>query len=159
VFEQAQYTLSVVTEGGGKVTVEPLKTMYKYKDKITLEAVADAGWRFKEWQGDLTGEDKKSTIEITDNMQITAVFDRDQYSLTIEQTGEGSVLKSPDKAFYLYEDEVVLEAIPATGWIFRGWGGDISADDEKVSLTITRDHTVHALFEEPKYYLPAILSD
>lgn len=159
VFEKEQYTLTIVTEGGGKVIVDPLKTTYLYQEIINLEAVADAGWAFKEWQGDLTGEGEKATIEITDDMQISAIFDQDQYSLTIEQTGMGSVSKSPDKAFYLHGDEVVLEAKPVVGWIFGGWEGDISGDDEKVSLTITGDLMVHAHFKEPKYYLPVILTD
>ena len=158
VFEQDQYALTIATDGAGQVMVDPLKSAYLYKDKVALEAIADTGWTFKEWQGDLTGADNKSTIEITGDMQITAVFDQDQYNLTIEQTGKGSVSKAPDQAFYLYGEVVELEATPEKGWIFSGWEGDISGEDEKVSLAMTGDFTVHALFREPKYYIPAIFS-
>jgi hypothetical protein len=159
VFEQKQYTLTVTTLGDGLVTIDPPKAAYLYKDKVILEAVENPGWIFKEWQGDLTGGDQKSEIEIVDDMQITAVFEKNQYSLTMQISGLGSVSKSPDKQSYVYGEQVVLEASPEDGWIFKGWGGDVSGSDLTVLLTMTDNFTVYAQFEELKYYVPLIIAE
>ncbi|MFN2304714.1 MAG: InlB B-repeat-containing protein, partial [Anaerolineales bacterium] len=80
-------------------------------------------------------------------------------SLTMQISGLGSVSKSPDKQSYVYGEQVVLEASPEDGWIFKGWGGDVSGSDLTVLLTMTDNFTVYAQFEELKYYVPLIIAE
>jgi len=154
--ERRPYFLEIGTQGHGDVVVSPDLPEYAYGQEVVLHANAAPGWEFRDWLGDLLGEDPDPTIVIEGDMNITAVFEQKEYILTLQKTGLGSVSKSPDKQYYYFGDNVELDAIPATGWKFMGWDGDVSGIDSKTTLTITDNKTVHAQFEEIKYYLPAL---
>jgi len=84
---------------------------------VVLEATADAGWTFTGFSGDTT----TNSITIDANEVVTATFTQNEYTLTINTVGDGSVAKSPDKATYHYNDVVVLEATADAGWTFTGF--------------------------------------
>lgn len=57
---------------------------------------------------------------------------------------------SPAPGAWEYEDGFVvsLSALPAAGWQFDYWGGDISSTDNPVTFTIIQDMTITAVFSE-----------
>jgi hypothetical protein len=120
VFEQNEYALTVVTVGEGSVDVTPSSPYYS-GDEVTLTATEGEGWKFVEWQGDVSSTDNPLVITMTEDTSVTAVFEKEEYTLTTIVVGNGAVSKSPNQSTYQYGDVIVLEAIPETGWKFKEW--------------------------------------
>jgi uncharacterized repeat protein (TIGR02543 family) len=149
-FTQNQYTLTVniAPTGSGLVTKVPDKTTYVYGDVVTLTATANAGYTFSNWSGDATGSSNPVTVTISGNKNVTANFTQNQYTLTVSITpsGSGSVAKNPDKASYIYGEQVTLTATANSGYIFDKWSGDATGTGNPITLTINENKTVTANF-------------
>jgi hypothetical protein len=72
-----------------------------------------------------------------------------QRTLTLNVVGTGcSVTKTPDQATYNDGTVVTLTAIPADGWSFYSWSGDLSSSTSPIAITMSGDKNVTATFEE-----------
>jgi len=79
--------------------------------------------------------------------QVWVVVDyTDEYTLTINIVGNGSVAKSPDQATYLDGDTVQLTATADPGWSFDSWSGDLTDSTNPDTITIDGDKSVTATF-------------
>lgn len=158
VFERKDYPLTVSTEGQGNVTEEvvedPAKD-YAYETVVELTANPSQGWDFARWEGDLDGTDNPTEITIDEEKEVTAVFEREGYELTIDVTGGGSVneelVDGGSKTSYPFDSVVKLTAEPDNGWEFDEWQGDLSGDENPKEITIDGDKTVTAVFVESSY--------
>jgi len=130
--------------------VEEKRKEYEPGTTVELNAVADEGWRFVEWAGDLQGSENPQQITVDEAKSVTAVFERRDYPLTINTDGEGSVqeeiIENPSKD-YAFQTVVELTATPAEGWEFDSWEGDIEGSDNPQQITVDGDKTVTAVFE------------
>ena len=72
-----QTFLSITVDGSGSVEVNPDQTVYQCGDVVTLTAVAEPGFRFTEWNGDLNGNESPAVITMNSDKSIEAVFDLD----------------------------------------------------------------------------------
>ena len=153
VFTQNEYTLTTNVSGSGSVTKNPDQATYNYSDVVQLTANADPGWTFDHWTGDLTGSTNPDNITITGNMSVTAVFTQNEYTLTVNVTGSGSVTKNPDQATYHYNDVVQLTANADPGWTFSHWTGDLTGSTNPDNITITGNMSVTAVFTQDQYTL------
>jgi regulation of enolase protein 1 (concanavalin A-like superfamily) len=168
-FENAlAYSLDVNTEfiggtDGGIITVDPQKVDYKYNDVVTLTADPAAGWAFTGWAGSITSENPTETLTITSNVVVTGTFAR-QINLTTDiisnpvdgQTGPGGeIVLNPDKETYDFGETVELQAVPEGGWIFNGWGGDLTGTAITETLVMTEDRIVTAEFTQESYTVEA----
>lgn len=82
------------------------------------------------------------------------------FEVTTNVVGEGAVGLDP-QAPYVCGQTVTVTALPAPGWIFTGWSGDLSSTNPSEELVISRNYTVTATFIEEtiieegyKIYLP-----
>ena len=154
VFEETpveQFTLTVQTEGQGSVTKSPDQGTYTDGTQVTLTANPASGWSFKQWQGDLSGSTNPATITVDKDKSITAVFEEippEEFSLSVQTTGQGSVTKNPDQSTYTDGTQVTLTANPASGWSFKQWQGDLSGSTNPATITIDKNKSVTAVFEE-----------
>ena len=62
------------TAVNGSVTKTPDKVSYSYGETVTLHAVADTGYSFVDWSGDLSGSSNPATIVMASDKSITANF-------------------------------------------------------------------------------------
>ncbi|QOC23217.1 hypothetical protein IC757_03430 [Wenzhouxiangella sp. AB-CW3] len=63
----------------------------------------------------------------------------------------GSVEIGTEQPDYRFGDEVEITAVPEEGWRFAGWGGDAAGMSNPLTLTISNNTEVTALFElEPQ---------
>ena len=148
------YSLTINTEGEGTVDRDPDKSSYTEGEEVTLTASAASGWSFKEWQGDVTGSTNPVTITLDEDKNVTAVFeqddpdDPDEFTLTVNTQGEGTVDRNPDKSSYTEGEEVTLTASAAFGWSFKEWQGDVTGSTNPVTITFDEDKNVTAVFEQ-----------
>lgn len=157
-FVQTGFALNVQKVGNGSVAKNPDKTLYQSGEQVTLTATPDAGWSFSGWSGDATGANNPLTITMNSDKTVLATFTEDAYTLTVNTVGKGDVQVSPLKSTYKYGDKVTLLATPKAGWKFNDWSGDANGSDNPVQLTITKDATVAANFEQliSEVYLPLV---
>ena len=153
VFAQDQYTLTVNVSGSGSVVKNPNQSTYTYGQNVELTAYANAGWHFDHWENDLTGSTNPDYVYMNGNKTVTAVFVQDQYTLTINITGSGSVVKNPDQSTYTYGQNVQLTAYGDTGWDFDHWEDDLTGSTNPDYIYMNGNKTVTAVFVENTYTL------
>lgn len=150
VFVALDYALGIAVEGQGKVDQEVLAvalgTRYDHGTQVKLTAVPENGWGFSHWEGDLQGRGNPAVIEVDGEKSVTAVFVRLEYTLTVNKQGEGKVSVTPEQAVYYYGDTVELAALPSAGFAFSEWTGDLSGYENPVSITMTDDMELTAVF-------------
>ncbi len=142
-----QYTLTINVDGNGIVEKDPDQEYYTYGTLVELTAVADPGWTFDHWSGDLSGSDNPIIINMTNNKTVTAHFTEKEYTLTINIEGSGSVIKDPDQNTYHPGTVVTLTADADLGWIFSHWSGDLSSSNNPENIIMTGNKIVTAHFE------------
>jgi hypothetical protein len=69
-----KYTLTSSVEGSGSVRLNPTGGTYSSGTTVTVKAIAATGWKFKRWDGDLSGNDVTETVTMSGNKSITAIF-------------------------------------------------------------------------------------
>ncbi|MFW6048144.1 MAG: InlB B-repeat-containing protein [Candidatus Natronoplasma sp.] len=154
------YDLTVEIEGKGEVEIEPDEDKYEEETKITLTAIPDDYWHFDEWSGDVSGDDNEISITMDENKVITAHFKEDEYSLTVNIEGNGTIVDEEKFEFedgetkdYIRNTEVTLTADPDEHWYFVNWTGDHEGSEEEINLTMDEDKEITAVFEEHRYEL------
>src|SRR5690625_3987714 len=158
-FVKREYPLLITIEGEGRVRerVIPAKTSeYEHNTVVELTAEAESGWEFSEWKGDLSGSDNPARVVIDGETEVTAVFERITYPLTIEIIGEGTVEEEilPGKTTdYEIGTVVQLTAEAESGWEFSEWKGDLSGSDNPARVVIDGETEVTAMFERITYPL------
>ena len=71
-----QYTLMVVPDGLGQVTVDPAATTYESWQTATLTALPDAGQQFLGWSGDVSGTNNPLSLGMTQSRAVGGHFTR-----------------------------------------------------------------------------------
>lgn len=66
------------------------------------------------------------------------------YSLSTSVVGSGTV--SPSSGSYSEGSNVTLTATPASGWSFSNWTGDASGSSNPLSVTMSSDRSITAVF-------------
>ncbi|MFP3898182.1 MAG: InlB B-repeat-containing protein [Dehalococcoidia bacterium] len=155
-----QYTLSISSTAGGSVTA-PGEGQFTSEEGTVVNLVASAatGYRFVEWQGDVSEVSDPNTastsITMNGNYSVIAKFELippDQYNLTISSTSGGSVT-TPGEGTYYHdpEEEVDLVATADTGYEFSGWSGDVgtvaNANAASTTITMNGNYTITANFQ------------
>ena len=149
--ELSGYTLTISTFGTGIVDLNNTGP-YHFGDVVQLSAVPSVGWSFGSWSGGLSGSANPATLTITGNMAVNATFTQNVYALTTSTVGNGSVSLN-NTGPYHYGDVVQLSAVPATGWTFDHWTGDLSGSVNPALLTVTGNMNATAYFVLPQLYI------
>src|SRR5699024_10107670 len=141
-------------EGEGRVFQEVVasKTNYPGGTSVELTAIADHGWVFSHWEGDLLNSENPETVTIEEKTEITAVFERLDYPLIIHIQGEGNVtqkvIQDTESSDSDTDSVIELTAIPETGWLFVQWEGDMDGNENPAKITIDNEKEVTAVFEK-----------
>ena len=120
-----EYTVTVTSGGNGTASASPAKAVAGAE--ITLTAMPNEGYRFKEWEvisGGVTIVDDKFTMP-NNNVEIKAIFEKDapptptEYTVTVTSGGNGTASASPAKA--VAGAEITLSATPDKGYHLKEW--------------------------------------
>jgi hypothetical protein len=144
--EPAQYDLTISTGEGGEVTSPGEGTFaFEVGEVVSLVAVAENGYRFANWTGNVSTiadvNAASTTIPMDDSYSVTANFVR-QYVLTIDGADGGEVT-SPGEGTFTYDAGTVVEltAEAREGYKFLNWTGSTEtvADADVASTTLTME--------------------
>ena len=158
-FVKKTYPLSVTVEGEGTVQEEVIiqgstsETTYNAGTTVRLTATPNEGWVFAGWSGDIESEEKVIEVAIEKGTSVNALFKRSSFELNITIVGEGTVTEEVivQPSQYDYETVVRLTAVPAEGWEFDGWSGDIESTDNPLETTINVDLEVTVRFNKTPF--------
>jgi len=157
-------TVNVTPSGGGNVTVNgaipssyPNSTTWVCGDNVTLNAVVASGYSFDHWGGALSGNATPVNITMDSNKDVIAYFTHVgiHYNLTVDVSlgGSGDIEVngaapgSYPHSYTFNESELVnLTAVPAGGYCFVNWSGDLSGSVNPTDITMTSDKNVTAHF-------------
>ena len=150
------FGLSTSSSAGGSVTVPEAANCaggrYFAGTIVHLTATADAGYSFTRWSGDVTGTTNPAAVTMSvSDKTVTAIFTPICYTLTIgvDPAATGSVNASPAQnctGGYTYGTLVQLTAVPAAGYVFSAWSGDLTGSTNPGSVTMNANKSVTASF-------------
>jgi len=144
--ELPKYTLTTSATDGSISISEPGETFYEGTE-LTLTAIADTGYRFTAWGGDLSGTENPVILTMDGDKNITAGFEEmPSYALTLT-AANGSVSLDPEGGSYPEGTEVSLTATPDPGYEFSGWSGDVSGTTNPQTVTMNVDISITANFD------------
>jgi alpha-tubulin suppressor-like RCC1 family protein len=159
-YKQIMRTLSTGAEHG-TIQTSPAGNTFPHGTTATLTATPVPGFVFAGWTGDIVTDQKGMNplvLMMDCDRQVTANFltaGQSTVTLTLETEGQGSVAVDPDLMFYAVGTTVTLTALPAPGYRFVRWEGDVAEGDAKknpLTLTMERNGVVRAVFER----IPAV---
>jgi hypothetical protein len=90
-FIQATFSMTISTIGDGSVVKSPDQATYRYGDVVQLTAVPSSSWRFAGWNGSVTGSLNPTSLTISGNTAVTAIFLVNQYIITSSAGVGGSI--------------------------------------------------------------------
>ncbi len=90
-------SISVQSQGGGRIQTSPLDLSdLTQNTEVSLEAVADEGWTFLQWEGDLNSTEALATVQANASKQIKAVFRRNQLNFEDWKSEHFTVYEIPN---------------------------------------------------------------
>jgi len=145
-FKAVTYTLAA-SGTNGTVSLSPVGGSYLAGTQVTLTAKSNAGFVFSEWSGDLTGTENPVKITMDTNKNVTANFKRITYTLTVNAVN-GKVLMEPEGGTFNSGAFVTLNAVPDSGYVFDGWSGSLTGEQNPALITMNQNKTITALFKQ-----------
>lgn len=139
-----QHRLTMLANGNGTVSSDQMADYYPHGARVAFVARAGNGARFAGWGGDAVGAMSEVLIVMDGNKTVQANF-VSTVALSISTRGGGTVERDGD-GIYLTGTTVQLKAVPAPGWTFAGWKGDLTGSGSLVSLPMNTNKVVTATF-------------
>jgi len=141
------YTITPTAGANGSITPNTPQTV-NYGGSQMFAIAANTGYHISDVGVDGVSIGVTSIYTFTNvsaNHTITATFAPNAVNLTVNVVGNGSVVKTPDQAYY-YGDVVTLTANADVSWAFAGWSGDLGGAVNPSAITLTGDKVVTATF-------------
>ncbi|MDT5155885.1 MAG: hypothetical protein QOH51_242 [Acidobacteriota bacterium] len=127
---------------------------YNANAPLTLTASASSGSVFTGWGGACAGTQLTCTLSVNEALNVNAIF-APQFTLSVGRSGSGTVTGAQAgidcgktcSAKVTQGTRVTLQATPATGVKFTGWGGACAGTSQTCSVLMSKDTQVQASFK------------
>jgi uncharacterized repeat protein (TIGR02543 family) len=139
------YSLTTMVNPAGAGSVSPGSGSFDESANVTLVATPAAGYRFDKWTGDASGNVTTTSVLMSGDKTVTANFVK-VYTLTVSVSPAGGGSVTPSGGAYDSGATVTLTATAATGYRFDHWSGDASGNTTSVTVTMSGDKNVMAVF-------------
>ncbi len=148
VFTQTTKTLVINVTGSGSTSPTVGSHSYILGSGVPVTANPTLGWSFDHWvlDGSLVGSTNPFTVTINSEHTLTANFTQNQYTISTNTSGQGTISINPNQSSYNYGTTVQLTATSVAGWAFTGWGGDASGSSNPLQATVTKNMLITAIF-------------
>ncbi len=126
----------------GRLSFPPGQTRRTIQVPVLGDALLEADETFRVELRDPIG------ASLADAVATGTILDDDVGSVALEVAvaGSGSVTLAPPGGAYPAGTRVTLTALPAPGWAFAGWSGDLGGAQSPVTLVLDGDRSVAAAF-------------
>jgi len=94
---------------------------------------------------EVEGPQGSSTRTFTNFITVADV--QIQNTLTVNLSGEGSVMLDPEGGAYDPGAEIQLTPVPNAGWAFHGWSSDLSGYCNPATIVMDSNKTISATFD------------
>ncbi|MGZ3754766.1 MAG: ice-binding family protein [Mucilaginibacter sp.] len=120
---------------------------YASGTSVTVTATPNTGYSFTNWteNGAIVSTSAAYTFPLTANRTLVANFAINTFTLNVVAVN-GSVAVNPLQANYNYGTTAQLTATPNAGYSFSGWSGDASGSVNPLTVTMTSNKNITALF-------------
>jgi uncharacterized repeat protein (TIGR02543 family) len=81
------------------------------------------------------------------NKKVTANFKRITYTLTANAVN-GTVVMDPEGGTYNSGAFVYVTAVPDSGYVFNGWSGSLTGEQNPALITMNQNKNITALFKQ-----------
>ncbi|HCE66258.1 MAG TPA: hypothetical protein DER40_01670, partial [Geobacter sp.] len=139
------------------------KGSYAPNAVVVITPQAATGSTFSSWSGVCTGTNPTCTVTMDRGRSVTAIFTRNNYTLTVNPSGNGSGTITcpglttgtlPASMVYPYSTTpIAITAKPDTGSSFTGWSGGGCSGTGSCNVTIDQAKSVTASFTLNTYPL------
>ncbi len=150
-FEKNTYAVTISAGENGTVAAKLdgkdfVNGNVEHGEEITLKATANANYHFAGWSDG--NNDAERTISVTKDLNLTANFAKDTYTLSIKATN-GTI---KGNGTFEIGESVTITAEPAFGYKFVRWSDGNTDNPRTVTITAelinTIDESFTAVFEE-----------
>ena len=140
----ANSTMGSVTGGG----------TYAENTTATIEAVANQGYEFVEWNDHITTNPRVETV--TSDLSFVATFQPVSYEITVvANPAEGGEITGG--GIYQYGATAALVATPNAGYEFSGWSDNFMSASRDVEVTGNATYTAN--FTQQEYQINILVSN
>lgn len=154
--EPVYYNLTVKSIPSYAGSVTPSEGKFKEGTTLNLIATPQSGYSVKIWGGDVDGSVSNSvSVTMNEDKEVTVYFELTpvitppkQYTVTTSVQPSNGGIVTPSGGKYNTHAKVILTAMPADGYAFHHWGGNVTSTESTVSFNVNADMSVVAYFEE-----------
>ncbi|MBH0230736.1 InlB B-repeat-containing protein [Halobacillus yeomjeoni] len=148
--EPPTYSLSLNTSGEGNISKSKSGNRFKEGTKVTVTATPTDGWEFKGWSGYSSSSSKSITVTMKSDITLKAIFEKkpepkETFSLVTSVVGQGTINTSAKTV--TEGEKITITAMPADGWSFVSWQGDLSGSSSLATITMDSNKQITAVFE------------
>jgi len=146
-------TYIVTFSGSTGGSVSNMGGEYDEGTTVSVSAQPETGYEFIGWS-DGSSQNPR-TISVSQNLNLTALFSKQQFSVSVNTQGEGTVATSgaTGQGSFEYGSSARFEAVPAAGWEFDSWSGDASGSSNPLNISVDGPLTITATFKRQKFDL------
>ena len=138
-----KFTLTTSVQNG---TIDPSVGSYPAGTVVPLTAKGNLGYKFSAWGGDASGSENSTSVTMNANKNVTATFvTTPTYTLNVTAVN-GTVTLVPAGGTYNEGDNVKLRPMPAAGYKFDAWSGDLTSTDYYPEITMNSNKNITAIF-------------
>ncbi len=137
---------------------------YASGTSVTVNATPNTGYTFVNWtdNGTIVSTSSSYTFVITATRTLVANYVINSYTLvtTASPALGGTITRTPDQTRYDHGSQVLLTAIPATGYSFVNWteGGTVRSTSAAFQIAMTGNRTLVANFSAKTYTLNVLIN-
>ncbi|MDR2804423.1 MAG: leucine-rich repeat protein, partial [Dysgonamonadaceae bacterium] len=140
------FTVSVQANDDAMGTANILQANTCTDNTAIIEATANPGYRFVQWNDGNT--DNPRTVTVTQDITYTAEFEAEQYAVSVE-SNDATMGVVSGSGSYAYNSTATISATANTGYRFVQWN-DGNTDNPR-TVTVTSDISYTAEFEAEQY--------
>ena len=143
-FELNKYQVAVGESLGGSTSGSGF---YEHGTTLMISALPDEGFHFKKWTGEGINDAYSQSIfvEIVEDKNFTAMFERNKYDLEATASTGGTVNGSGN---FVYGEKVTVKALPHEGYEFDYWIGLDANESSEISFILNENKTIEAVFKK-----------
>ena len=145
------YTLTYTASANGSISGTSPQVIDEGSNGTAVTAVAAANYSFVDWSDGSTAN-PRTDLNVTADINVTANFAIDTYTLTYTAGANGSITGTSPQTIDHGDNGSAVTAVAAANYSFVDWS-DGSTDNPRTDLSITDDITVTANFTIDTYTL------